>query len=67
MMSTAATAAVPLAGGGTAPAQAQPAAARPATLAAVVPGRPNLMSMTLRVNLRHGSVAALRRQAMLRD
>jgi xanthine dehydrogenase YagT iron-sulfur-binding subunit len=50
MMSTAATAAVPLAGVGTAPAQAQSASARPAALAAVVPGRPNLMSMTLRVN-----------------
>ena len=50
MLSTAATAAAPLAAGLPAAAQAQTAASPPAALAPATPGLPSAMPMTLRVN-----------------
>ena len=50
MLSSAATAAAPLAAGTPAAAQAQTQAARPAALAAASPGLPGVLPMTLRVN-----------------
>lgn len=50
MLSTAATAATPLAAGVSTGAQAQTPAARPAALAPVSPGLATVLPMTLRVN-----------------